>query len=274
MIDGVPQVMRVIWLRTSPRTALVGLLYRAAINCASFRQAPKRIVLDIDDTFDAVHGGQQICLFNAHHDEYGFQPIGVFDSEGRFVAPVLRPAKRPGGADIRAHLRRLVRAIGVNWPGTRILIRGDSHYCGPLVINWCRANGIDFILGVAPTSTLRRHVASIEATTTARVTASAEAAHARSGASRSSFDGPPVGAGPSGSSPASRPARRAPTPASSSAISKAAGRRHATRRSTAGAGWPRTLSNHGRRTWPPTGPRARERRPTGSASVSTPELAG
>jgi hypothetical protein len=27
--------------------------------CASFRQPPKRIVLDIDDTFDRVHGGQQ-----------------------------------------------------------------------------------------------------------------------------------------------------------------------------------------------------------------------
>ena len=42
--------------------------------CASFRQVPKRIVLDVDDTFDAVHGGQQLRLFNAHHDEYGFQP--------------------------------------------------------------------------------------------------------------------------------------------------------------------------------------------------------
>ena len=54
--------------------------------CTSFRQVPKRIVLDIDDTFDAVHGGQQLRLFNAHHDEYGFQPIVVFDGEGRFVA--------------------------------------------------------------------------------------------------------------------------------------------------------------------------------------------
>lgn len=41
--------------------------------CASFRQVPKRIVLDIDDTFDAVHGGQRLSLFNAHHDEYGFR---------------------------------------------------------------------------------------------------------------------------------------------------------------------------------------------------------
>lgn len=144
--------------------------------CASFRQPPKRIVLDIDDTFDAVHGGQQLRLFNAHHDEYGFQPIVVFDGEGRFVSAVLRPAKRPGGAEIRAHLRRLIRAIRANWPKTRILIRGDSHYCGPLVIDWCRANGIDFILGVAPTSTLRRHVTNIEASTTERFEASVEKA--------------------------------------------------------------------------------------------------
>jgi hypothetical protein len=26
----------------------------------------------IDDTFDTVHGGQQLRLFNAHYDEYGF----------------------------------------------------------------------------------------------------------------------------------------------------------------------------------------------------------
>ena len=26
--------------------------------CHSFRQVPRRIVLDVDDTFDAVHGGQ------------------------------------------------------------------------------------------------------------------------------------------------------------------------------------------------------------------------
>lgn len=136
--------------------------------CASFRQVPKRIVLDIDDTFDAVHGGQQLRLFNAHHDEYGFQPIVVFDGDGRFVAAVLRPAKRPKGSEIRGHLRRLVRAIRSNWPGTSILIRGDSHYCGPAVIDWCRANGIDFILGVASTSTLRRHIETLEAATKAR----------------------------------------------------------------------------------------------------------
>src|SRR3954467_15237002 len=147
--------------------------------CSSFRQVPKRIVLDIDDTFDAVHGGQQLRLFNAYHDEYGFQPIVVFDGEGRFVTAVLRPAKRPKGTEIRALLRRLVRAIRANWPRTEILLRADSHYCGPEVLAWCRTNGVDFIFGVAPTSTLRRHSERLEASMMARYAAAPHAGKVR-----------------------------------------------------------------------------------------------
>src|SRR5450755_874786 len=131
--------------------------------CNSFACVPNRITLDIDDTFDAVHGGQQLSLFNAHYDEYGFQPIVVFDGEGRFITAVLRPAKRPSGREIKPFLRRLLRAIRANWPNTEILLRADSHYCGPEVLDWCRANGLDYILGVAPTTTLRRHVEGLEA---------------------------------------------------------------------------------------------------------------
>ena len=95
--------------------------------CASFRQPPKRIVLDIDDTFDRVHGGQQLRLFNAFHNDYGFQPIVVFDGEGRFVTAMLRPGKRPSGQEIRAFVRRLVGAIRALWPKVEILLRADSH---------------------------------------------------------------------------------------------------------------------------------------------------
>jgi hypothetical protein len=154
---------------------------KALINlyCASYARIPKRIVLDFDDTFDAVHGGQQLRLFNGHYDEYGFQPIVVFDGDGRFVTAMLRPAKRPGGVEIRKFLRRLLRAIRANWPTTQILIRADSHYCCPEVIDFCRANGLDFILGVAPTTTLRRHVEALEESTQARFEAGAKKAKLR-----------------------------------------------------------------------------------------------
>jgi hypothetical protein len=143
-----------------------------ALYCASFRQVPRRIVLDLDDTFDAVHGGQQLRLFNAYHDEYGFQPLVVFDGEGRPVAAMLRPARRPTGAEARGFLRRLVREIRSHWPRVEILIRADSHFCAPEVLDFCRAARIDFVLGVAPTTTLRQHVAALEASTAARHAAS------------------------------------------------------------------------------------------------------
>jgi len=38
---------------------------------------PRRIVLDIDDTEDRVHGGQQLALFNAYYDSRCFQPIHI-----------------------------------------------------------------------------------------------------------------------------------------------------------------------------------------------------
>jgi len=136
--------------------------------CESFHKVPKRITLDVDDTFDAVHGGQTLRLFNAHYDEYGFQPIVAFDGEGRFITAVLRPAKRPGGKEIKAFLRRLLRAIRAHWPKTQIMLRGDSHYCAPEVLDFCRANELDYILGVAPTTTLRRHIEVLEASTKAR----------------------------------------------------------------------------------------------------------
>jgi len=136
--------------------------------CQSFRQVPRRIVLDVDDTFDAVHGGQQLRLFNGHYDEYGFQPIVVFDGEGRMITALLRPACRPSGRQIVFWLRRLIAALRDNWPRVEILLRADSHYCTPEVLRFCRAERLDYVLGVAPTTTLRKHIVGLEASTTAR----------------------------------------------------------------------------------------------------------
>src|SRR5512132_57582 len=132
-----------------------------------------------DATFDAVHGGQQLRLFNAHYDDYGFQPIVVFDAEGRFVTALLRPAKRPKGVEIRAFLRRLIRAIRAHWPQVEILLRADSHYACPDVMDWCETNSLDYVFGLAPTSTLRRHITGLEESTAARFKAAPTAGKVR-----------------------------------------------------------------------------------------------
>jgi hypothetical protein len=58
--------------------------------CDSFCQVPRRITLDIDDTSDAVHGGQQPRLFDAYYEEYGFPCQRRSNSR-----PVWRSKSRP-----------------------------------------------------------------------------------------------------------------------------------------------------------------------------------
>ena len=124
--------------------------------CASYRRPPAAVTLDIDDTLDVVHGHQQMSLFNAHYDERCFLPIHVYDTTtARPVALLLRPGAPPSGAEIRNHLRRLIRPIRQHWPNTRLTIRGDGHYGRPEVMAWCEANAVSYILGLPGNAALR-----------------------------------------------------------------------------------------------------------------------
>ncbi len=49
------------------------------------------------------------------------------------------------------------------------MLRGDSHYCTPEVLRFCRAEKLDYVLGVAPASTLRKHITALEQATAARL---------------------------------------------------------------------------------------------------------
>jgi len=126
---------------------------------ASYLAPPAQVTLDIDDTCDVVHGHQQLSLFNAHYDTRCFLPIHVYDTAtSRPVAMILRAGKTPSGKEIRGHLRRLVRHIRRRWPATRITIRGDGHYGRPEVMEWCEANGIDYLFGLPGNTVLDRLV--------------------------------------------------------------------------------------------------------------------
>ena len=97
------------------------------IFCRSFPAPPTAITLDIDDTCDAVHGQQQLSLFNAFYDTRCFLPVHVYHVEsGKPVAVLLRPGKTPSGVEVRILLKHLVRRIRRHWPRTRLTFRGDG----------------------------------------------------------------------------------------------------------------------------------------------------
>jgi hypothetical protein len=118
--------------------------------CRSFTRPPSRIVLDIDDTDDPVHGQQELSLFNAHYDCTCFQPIHIFDGlTGKPVLALLRPGKRPSGEEVAKVLRHVIRRIRRRWPHVAILVRGDSHYCSEPALAFLERLRCDYILGFA-----------------------------------------------------------------------------------------------------------------------------
>ena len=117
-------------------------------------------VLDIDDTFCAAHGGQQLAFWNAHEDERGFASMHIYHvASGTPVATILRPARTPKGTEVKTVIRHVTKRLRRHWPTTRIVWRGDSHYGRVEAMEWAEDNGIDYIFGLAGNTTLDALVA-------------------------------------------------------------------------------------------------------------------
>ena len=130
--------------------------------CDSFADVPRRIVLDIDDTEDRVHGRQQLSLFHAHYDSRCFLPMHIYEATtGKPVAVILRPGKTPDGAEVALVLRHVVKAIRRRWPRVDILVRGDSHYARPEAMTWLERNRVGYIFGLAGNQVLLGEVAGL-----------------------------------------------------------------------------------------------------------------
>jgi Transposase DDE domain group 1 len=139
-------------LENAPSKIEIARLMTAMIAqfCESYRRPPAAVTLDIDDTFDAVHGRQQLSLFNAHYDERCFLPIHIYEgSSGKPVAVILREGKTPSGAEVRTILKHVVTRIRRHWPKVHILVRADGHYGRREAMAWCEQTpGIDYVFGL------------------------------------------------------------------------------------------------------------------------------
>ena len=145
-------------LENAPSKIEIARMMAAMVDqfCDSYSRAPASIMLDIDDTFDAVHGNQQLSLFNAHYDERCFLPIHIYEgASGKPVAMILRAGKTPSGMEVRTILKHVIGHIRRHWPKVRILVRGDSHYGRDEAMEWCESQGVDYIFGFGGNAVLQ-----------------------------------------------------------------------------------------------------------------------
>ena len=120
------------------------------------------VILDIDTTDDPVHGHQQLAFFHGHYDQHMLHPLLLFDGvTGELIAARLRPGNAHSSRGATLLLRSVIRALKKRFPTVQIVVRGDSGFCVPRILDALEAlnseyGEVDYVLGLAKNSALLR----------------------------------------------------------------------------------------------------------------------
>lgn len=118
------------------------------------------VVLDIDSTDDPTHGDQQLSFFHGFYDQHMLHPLLVFDAvSGQLITALLRPGRAHAAKGATTVLTRLIRAIRRRCPSASILVRGDSAFAMPKLLDRLEQlddelGDVEYVIGVAKNSRL------------------------------------------------------------------------------------------------------------------------
>jgi len=121
-------------------------------------RAPRRIVLDLDPTDLALHGGQEGRFFHGFYDHYCYLPLYVFCGR-HLLGCKLRRANIDASAGAVEEMTRIIGRIRQAWPRVRITLRADSGFAREEPMGWCENNRIDYVLGLARNTRLENALA-------------------------------------------------------------------------------------------------------------------
>jgi hypothetical protein len=116
---------------------------------ASYAEPPAAIVLDLDHSDAPTHGQQECAFYNHDSQRYGSLPFFMFEGTSHaLVTAGLRPGMRPTGTANAMILSRLLSSLRHPWPQTHILVRGESHFATPELLDvLAHRRWTDFVFG-------------------------------------------------------------------------------------------------------------------------------
>jgi hypothetical protein len=128
---------------------------------ASSPEPPAAIVLDIDHSDDPTHGQQEFTFYHHYYQSHCYLPLCIFEGTSHaLVTAYLRSGTRPTGAENAMILVRLLSYLRHHWPHTHILVRGESHFATPAVLDVITSyRWTDFVFGLAGNAVLLRQAA-------------------------------------------------------------------------------------------------------------------
>ncbi len=125
---------------------------------AGYATPPQALVIDLDHSEDKVHGQQPLAFYNGYYRSTCYLPLFIFEGlSGALITAVLRPGKRPTGAENAMIMKRVLKLIRQRFPDTHILVRGDGHFSTPELMQLIDVMpNTDFIFGLGGNSNLLR----------------------------------------------------------------------------------------------------------------------
>ncbi len=126
--------------------AIEQLLLTMGVRCLS--KDIQEIVLDLDAMGHILHGTQEGRFYSAYYGEYCYLPLYIFAGNIPLWTQV-RTADKDAAAGAVEALKKVVAALRKRFPEVRIIVRGDSGFCRPELMDWCEDNQVFYCLGLA-----------------------------------------------------------------------------------------------------------------------------
>ena len=119
---------------------------------------PRRIVLDLDATDDPLHGHQEGRFFHGYYRCHCYLPLYIFCGR-HLLAARLRRSNIDASKGAEQDVERIITQIRQAWPKVRIILRADSGFARNSLMDWCEANKVDYIFGLARNERLQSKIA-------------------------------------------------------------------------------------------------------------------
>lgn len=126
--------------------AIEALLLTMGVRCLP--KDTQEVVLDLDAMGHILHGAQEGRFYNAYYGEYCYLPLYIFAGNVPLWAQ-LRTADKGAAAGAVEALQKVVAALRKRFPAVRIIVRGDSGFCHPELLDWCEDHQVFYCLGLA-----------------------------------------------------------------------------------------------------------------------------
>jgi hypothetical protein len=129
---------------------------------ASFDGPPRHLTFDLDAVDDPGHGHQQLTFWHGYYDQNQYLPLFITCADNdQFVMLAFRPGNVHASLGADRDLEYLVCRLRQVWPDVVIVVRGDSAFGIPRMMEMCERFGVLYTFGLTANAVLQRQTADL-----------------------------------------------------------------------------------------------------------------